>query len=97
MQHLTKYPKMVQRYFINLDEVSTEVYRVNTKAQAKEGSKSFDIITSTGNTHVFATEVVEVIKLSQAEKNRELASLKAKFANGTIDHDAFATAIVALI
>ena len=97
LTHLTKYPKMQQRYFIQLEDKLTEVFKVNTKQQPKEGAPLFDIITSSGNTHVFTTEVVEVIKLTQAEKNRQLAELKDKFAKGTIDHEAFATAITALI
>lgn len=95
--HLTKYPKMSQRYFIELDDVLTEVFKVNSKQQAKEGAKMFDIITSSGNTHVFATEVTEVIRMTQAEKNRQLAELKQAFENGKIDHSEFSTRIIALL
>ena len=62
--HLTKYPKMQQRYFIEIDDKLTEVFKINSKQQAKEGVDLYDVITSSGNTHVFATEVVEVIKLT---------------------------------
>lgn len=100
--HLTKYPKMVQRYFVPLDDEEgepnlTEVFKVNSKAEPAKDAQTFDIITSTGKTHIFATEVNEVIKMTQADKNRELAKLKADFVAGKIDHKKYADKITQLI
>ena len=53
---LQRYPKIEQRYFIDLDGTRTEVFKLGASTQAKEGATIFTVLTSTQKTHEFVTE-----------------------------------------
>lgn len=53
---LQRYPKIEQRYFIDLDGTRIEVFKLGASVQAKDKATVYTVLTSTQKTHEFVTE-----------------------------------------
>lgn len=71
---LQRYPKIEQRYFIDIDGKRTEVFKLGASTQAKDKATVYTVLTSTQKTHEFVTEKDAIIidpEIARERKKQE--------------------------